>query len=407
MRAGSSGEHSRVVTRTGVDDDELVLGRLVRERIQELRQHPGGVPGWYHNRDHGARLGCPYAGAGRDLALVRLIADRTPSRVDAVGSELVLRAAAVPHLHCELFHDILPPLEIHWRVAVARLTRNTSNMRIGLIVPVRPPAPFLDEALRSALGQDPPDERAVVEDEQGQGAPSTREAALARLSPDCDWITLLDADDVWEPGKLAAQREAIARHPDAVLCFGQATTIDEHGRPTGERMPEPAPGAHTAADFAPVLYESNPIPTSSVLVRRDALVDAGGFPGPVPAADWDLWLRLVADGGSFVCEPRARIRYRRHAGGVTADVAALAEARMKVHAAHATLVDEESRRRAESRDLVLLARGRIRQRRYGEAAEALARADALEPLQGRERVLRRLVGVPLARGVLGRRTPYR
>ena len=281
-------------------------------------------------------------------------------------------------------------------------------MRIGLIVPVRAPAPFLDEALRSAREQDPPpDEEAVVYDEHGDGPASTREAALARLG-DCDWVALLDADDAWEPGKLAAQREAIARHPDAVVCFGRATAVGDDGRPTGERLPELPAGPLAAGELAPVLFESNPIPTSSALVRRDALSRAGGFGAPAPlASDWDLWLRLLARGCSFVCEPRARIRYRRHGGGVTGDVAALAESMLKVHAEHAELVDEDSRRRAESRDLVLLARGRIRQRRYREAADALRRADALVPLHGRERMLRRLVTLPGVRAALGRRAPYR
>ena len=281
-------------------------------------------------------------------------------------------------------------------------------MRIGLIVPVRAPAPFLDEALRSAREQaSPPDEQAIVYDEHGDGPAPTREAALARLG-DCNWVALLDADDAWEPGKLAAQRDAIARHPDAVVCFGRGTAVGDDGRPTGERLPELPPGPLAASDLAPVLFESNPIPTSSALVRRDALVRAGGFAAPAPlASDWDLWLRLLARGGQFVCEPRARIRYRRHAGGVTADVAALAESMLKVHAAHADLVGEDSRRRAESRDLVLLARGRIRQRRYREAADALRRADALVPLGGRERMLRRLVALPGVRTALGRRAPYR
>jgi glycosyltransferase involved in cell wall biosynthesis len=281
-------------------------------------------------------------------------------------------------------------------------------MRIGVIVPVKPPAPFLEEALRSALDQDaPPDAHAVVHDERGEGPAGTRERALAQLG-DCDWVALLDADDVWEPGKLAAQREAIARHPGAVVCFGRATAVGDDGRPTGERLPELAAGVHPAEAFAPVLYWSNQIPTSSALVRRDALVRAGGFAGPAPlASDWDLWLRLVTQGESFLCEPDARIRYRRHKGGVTADVAAMAESMIAVHAAHGGLVDEDSRRRAESHDLVLLARGRIRQRRYREAAEAFARADALLPLRGRESLLRRLVGVPGVRSALGRRAPYR
>jgi glycosyltransferase involved in cell wall biosynthesis len=281
-------------------------------------------------------------------------------------------------------------------------------MRVGLIVPVGPAASFLDEALRSALEQDrPPDVHVVVQDERGEGPARTRERALAEVG-DCDWVALLDADDAWEPGKLAAQLEAVERHGDAVLCFGRATAVDDDGRPTGERLPELAEGVHAADALAPALYWSNSIPTSSVLVRRDALMRAGGFTAPAPlASDWDLWLRLVAQGGSFVCEPRARIRYRRHRGGVTADVAAMAESMLAVHSAHTHLVDEDSRRRAEARDLVLLARGRIRQRRYRDAGEALMRADALLPLRGRENVLKRLVRVPGARSVLGRRRPYR
>lgn len=281
-------------------------------------------------------------------------------------------------------------------------------MRIGLIVPVLPPAPFLDEAVQSALGQEqPPDAHAIVHDERGDGPAATRDAALAQLG-ECDWVALLDADDAWEPGKLAAQRDAIAQHPDAVVCFGRATAVGDDGRPTGERLPDLPAGVLSADELAPLLFDSNPIPTSSAIVRRDALVRAGGFAGPAPlASDWDLWLRLVADGGAFVSEPRARIRYRRHAGGVTADVAALAESRLKVHAAHGSLVGDDSRRRSEARDLVLLARGRIRQRRYADAGEALARADALEPLTGRERALRTLVRTPGVRALLGRRAPYR
>lgn len=281
-------------------------------------------------------------------------------------------------------------------------------MRIGVIIPVGPPAPFLDEAVESALGQEPPPDRhVVIHDERGRGPAATRQAGLARLR-DCDWIALLDADDAWEPGKLAAQREALGRHPDADVCFGRALAVGADGRPTGERLPELREGLHEAAELAPVLFESNPIPTSSVVVRRAAIDAAGGFPGPARlASDWDLWLRLVENGASFVCEPRARIRYRRHGAGVTADVAGLAESMLAVHSAHGALVDEDSRRRAESRDLVLLARGRIRERRYREAAEALGRARSRAPLGRRESALRHLVRVPLVRGALGRRRPYR
>jgi GT2 family glycosyltransferase len=281
-------------------------------------------------------------------------------------------------------------------------------MRIGVIVPVKPPTPYLDEALESLRSQDPaPDEHVVVLDDLGKGPAEMRQEGLGRLG-DCDWIALLDADDAWEPGKLAAQRAAIERHPGAVVCFGSATAVDERGEPTGEELPELEAGLHAAAELAPRLFESNPIPASSALIRRDQLVDAGGFAAPAPlASDWDLWLRLAARGGDFVCVPDARIRYRRHRGGVTADVSALAESRLAVHDAHESLVDDNVRRRVKSDDLVLLARGRIRERRWEEAARALREADNCEPLGRREVMLRRLVRVPGLRNALGRRRPYR
>jgi hypothetical protein len=78
-----------------------------------------------------------------------------------------------------------------------------------------------------------------------------------------------------------------------------------------------------------------------------------------------------------------------------------------VHTAHAGLVSEQLARRMRAQDLVLLARGRVRQRRYAEARAALAEAASLQPPSPRERVLRPLLAVPGLRGLLGRRAPYR
>src|SRR5947209_261267 len=83
--------------------------------------------------------------------------------------------------------------------------------------------------------------------------------------------------------------------------------------------PEREAGWDDASDLGPRLYQENAIPASSALVRRDALDGVGGFLAgePLPAAsDWDLWLRLVAAGHAFMCAPEARIRYRRHEGGL-------------------------------------------------------------------------------------------
>jgi Glycosyltransferase like family 2 len=311
-----------------------------------------------------------------------------------------------------------------------RLETAVPATRVGVIVPVRAPAPFLAEALASVLAQEPRPDVVVVVDhgsdppleaplgttlvrlDDADGGPATaRDAGLDALrAHTVELVALADADDVWEPAKLAAQLEAMARHGGAAVCFGRATIVDGDGAPTGERWPELASGLHPAESLRGVLFESNPIPAASAVLRRSALEAVGDFGaqrGLTAASDWDLWLRLVAAGYDFVCEPRARIRYRRHAGGVTQDIASLAEAGLALHEAHAQLVDPELARRIRARDLTSLARGRIRQRRFSEAREALREAAELEPPTPRDRALRMVAAVPGLRAGLGRRNPYR
>jgi glycosyltransferase involved in cell wall biosynthesis len=300
-------------------------------------------------------------------------------------------------------------------------------MRVGVILAVRAPVPYLAAALDSVLSQErPPDEVVVVDhasqpplrladgittirvDDPGGGPAAARAAGLAEL--DCELIALADADDVWDAGKLQAQLEALSAHPGAAVCFGRAVAIDADGRETGEVLPELPAGVLRASDLGRSLYERNAIPAASAVIRREALSTVGGFvpEAPLPAgSDWDLWLRLVAAGYGFVCEPEARIRYRRHEGGLTADLARLAEAGLQIHERHADLVDEQTARNARAHDLETLARGRIRQRRYDEAKKALVEAAAIRTPERRERLLRAAVALPGVRAALGRRPPYR
>jgi glycosyltransferase involved in cell wall biosynthesis len=300
-------------------------------------------------------------------------------------------------------------------------------MRVGVILAARAPVPYLAEALASVLSQEPAPDDVVVVDHASEpalgavdgarlvriadasgGPAAARTAGLAEL--DTELVALADADDVWEPGKLAPQIAAFAAHPQAAVCFGRAAVIGSDGRPTGERLPELRSGFWPAAGLRQELYARNAIPAASAVIRREALEAVGGFvpSTPLPAAtDWDLWLRLVTAGCAFFCEPEARIRYRRHARGLTAGVARLAEAGLAIHEHHAALVDEATARRARAKDLETLARGRIRQRRYEDAKQALEEAAALRPPSTRERLLSTAVGIPGARALLGRRNPYR
>ena len=166
-----------------------------------------------------------------------------------------------------------------------------------------------------------------------------------------DLVALCDADDAWTEGKLAAQLAALDEHPRAALCFGRALVVGADGRPTGERWTSSRRACTRAPSLQALLYAANPIPTSSVVLRRGALERAGGFESPVRLAeDWDLWLRLAARGEPFVCAPEAVVRYRRHPGGLTADVAALARCQLELHRTHGELVAPAVRERALAAD---------------------------------------------------------
>jgi glycosyltransferase involved in cell wall biosynthesis len=303
----------------------------------------------------------------------------------------------------------------------------TARVSVGVIVPVYGGAQYLSEALDAVLEQEPPPDEVIVVDDgspdpvaldrahasacrlvrrERRGGPgAARDTALEEL--ETDLVACADADDVWLPGKLAAQLRALERHQDVGVCFGAAVIVGPDGEPTGERWERLPSGVLTPDFLAPLLFVHNPIPTSSVVLRRSSLIAAGGFGGPPVGEDWALWLRLLTRGERFLFEPQAMVRYRRHADGATADIAALAESAMLIHETHGGLVDEAARRRAKAADLTALARGRVRERRYDAARTALAQAARLAAPGPRELLLRAVLAVPLLRGALGRRDPYR
>jgi glycosyltransferase involved in cell wall biosynthesis len=246
-------------------------------------------------------------------------------------------------------------------------------VRTGVVVPVHGFAPYLVEALDSVLAS-APDEVVVVDDgspvpvavpdgvrlvrrETAGGPAEARAAGTEALGDDVELIALCDADDAWLPGHLSAMQAAM--QDGAAWAFSRALIVGPDGRTTGEEWERPAPGLHGAQ----TLYASNPAPTSSVVIQRDALDAVGGFPAPVRVAeDWELWLRLAAAGHEGLCVDGPGIRYRRHPEGLTQDVARLAAAQLTVHERHAGLVDPRTARVAIAADRRALRRERLRRR---------------------------------------------
>ncbi len=132
-------------------------------------------------------------------------------------------------------------------------------------------------------------------------------------------VAFLDADDLWEPGKLERQVEALRLRPEAGVCVTGALRVGIDSRPLGA-MPLAHPDDLTRA----LLFQSMIVGCISSGVVRKHLLDAiGGFnPAFSQCADWDLWLRLSLV-TQFEIIDLPLVSYRSSTGNMSSDVTLL------------------------------------------------------------------------------------
>ncbi len=108
-----------------------------------------------------------------------------------------------------------------------------------------------------------------------------------------EFVAFLDDDDVWEPGKLQAQLDAVTAPPGADWCrtgFGIYAAGGRYERYVF--MKPPFQDQHKS-----IMNDNFIGGTSSILVKRESLEAIGGFDETLPALqDWDLYIRLTAHG---------------------------------------------------------------------------------------------------------------
>jgi glycosyltransferase involved in cell wall biosynthesis len=113
-------------------------------------------------------------------------------------------------------------------------------------------------------------------------------------------VAFLDADDRWLPAKLAKQLACFQAMAAPGLVYARRLLIDAEGWQLEYRQPQLYRGW-----VLPRLFRDNFICFSSVVVRRELLLAAGGFDtGVEHAEDYDLLLRLAQRAWvDFVDEP--------------------------------------------------------------------------------------------------------
>ncbi len=188
-------------------------------------------------------------------------------------------------------------------------------------------APYVERAVRSVLEQSIADLEVLVVDDASTDDTADIVAALGdpritlvRLKENRAehprnlalrlaagrYVAFQNSDDVWRPGKLAAQIEILESRPDIVACF---TNIEPIG-PAGTRVDAGyltevlrTENRSQAAWLRRFFDHGNCLFLSSAVARRQSIVDLGGFRGSlIQLGDLDLWVRLAALGGFVVIE---------------------------------------------------------------------------------------------------------
>ncbi len=136
------------------------------------------------------------------------------------------------------------------------------------------------------------------------GQPASRNRGIVKAIG--EYISFIDADDLWTPDKLESQLRALQENSQAAVAYSWTNHIDQSGQ-----FFRPGPQSNFTGDvYARLLLNDFVGSGSNPLIRRQALAEVGGFDESLSNAhDWDMWLRLAAR-YHFVVVQSPQILYR-------------------------------------------------------------------------------------------------
>ena len=195
------------------------------------------------------------------------------------------------------------------------------------IVVVNDASPDSDE-LEHALGRFGERVRYLRRDSNGGPGAARNTGIMAATG---EYLAFLDADDYWEHTFLAEQMAYVQRHPEVALVYCDASWfLEGSGQVIGTLMSVMA--SHGEATFESLIRQDCTIGTSAVVVRRQAVLDAGLFDPAIGnySEDFDLYLRLTKSGARVGYHRNLLVHHRIHAESLTAEPVRLLQGVLRV-----------------------------------------------------------------------------
>ncbi|MEB3220224.1 MAG: glycosyltransferase [Nostocales cyanobacterium 94392] len=168
------------------------------------------------------------------------------------------------------------------------------------------------------------DSRLQVFSYENSGVCMARNRGIERASG--EFISFLDADDIWTPDKLEAQLTALEKNPQAAVAYSWVDYIDEYGNFFHQGNYITINGSAYEKMLVQNILENG----SNPLIRREALTKVGVFDESLtPAEDWDMWLRL-AELYDFVTVPSVQILYRTSSNSASTNILKMEKSALKL-----------------------------------------------------------------------------
>ena len=155
-----------------------------------------------------------------------------------------------------------------------------------------------------AIAEEFSDPRIKIFSYQNSGLAASRNRGIAKATG--DYVSFIDADDLWTPNKLKAQYQALQENSGAAVAYSWTNCINKRSRflRRGYYL-------SFSGDVYRYLLLTNFLENgSNPLIRHQALKAVGGFDESLKSAeDWEMYLRLAAH-YHFVAVSSVQVLYR-------------------------------------------------------------------------------------------------